>query len=48
LKRFEVLKALHMPLPKDSEEERANWKNISDQLQWAGKLNIPYDHSTKT
>jgi hypothetical protein len=34
LKRFDLLKALHMPIPATWAEEKVIWDNLSRQLQW--------------
>lgn len=34
LKRFDILDALHMPLPANWEEEKSTWRIVNGQLQW--------------
>jgi hypothetical protein len=43
LKRFEILKALHMPLPANWGEEKSTWKIINYQLQWGRPFEPDYD-----
>jgi hypothetical protein len=43
LKRFEILKALHMPLPADWGEEKSTWKMVNYQLQWGRPFEPDYD-----
>lgn len=48
LKRFDVLKALHLNLPGDWKEEKALWENVNGQLQWgAADATIKYKHEDK-
>jgi uncharacterized Tic20 family protein len=44
LKRFDVLTALHQPLPRTWLEEKETWKHISTQLQWGSDADVVYEH----
>jgi hypothetical protein len=47
LKRFEVLKTLHQPLPQDWEAEQAAWNDLTTQLRWGSDVKITYQHGDK-
>jgi hypothetical protein len=52
LKRFEVLKALHLDLPDKWADEKRTWEHVSRQLRWRSKIDpseidISYKHPDK-
>ncbi len=47
LKRFDVLRAIDMPLPGSPTEETETWKAVSDHLQWGAKPAVSYLHGDK-
>ncbi|HTR85393.1 MAG TPA: hypothetical protein VMI56_13005 [Reyranella sp.] len=47
LKRFEVLKALHLQLPADWKSEQHLWASLNAQLMWGSQTPITYQHSDK-
>jgi len=47
LKRFDVLKALHVSLPETWEEEKILWENVNAQLQWGTDATVNYKHGDK-
>jgi hypothetical protein len=47
LRRFDVLKALHIPLPATWEEEKKTWDALESQLRWSSDVAISYVHPDK-
>jgi hypothetical protein len=47
VKRFDVLKQLHLPLPTTWTQEQQIWRQITEQLVWGSKIEIAYQHPDK-
>jgi hypothetical protein len=47
LKRFDVIEALRMPVPKTWKEEKDVWTSAAYQFKWGAQVPISYEHAEK-